>query len=144
MSEFETSAFETSRFETCALATPEAISETVTDVMAFLQREHVDPRATHHVALVIEEMLANLGTHGDCRDTPARITLRVEPARITGEIVDRGPAFDPRIAPPPDLAALPDERKVGGLGLHLVRQLSTLEYSRQGDENHMTFFVVRS
>ena len=133
-----------SGFETSALATPEAISRTIADVMAFLRRENVDARATHHVALVIEEMLANLGTHGDCRDTPARITLRVEPAGITGEIVDRGPAVDPRTAPAPDLAALPDERKVGGLGLHLVRRLSTLEYSRQDDENHMTFFVARN
>jgi anti-sigma regulatory factor (Ser/Thr protein kinase) len=133
-----------SGFATSALATPEAISRTVEDVMAFLARENVDARATHHVALVIEEMLANLGTHGDCRDTPARITLEVEPARVKGEIVDRGPAFDPLTAPEPDLDAHPDERQVGGLGLHLVRQLSTLEYSYQNGENCMTFYVTRT
>jgi serine/threonine-protein kinase RsbW len=133
-----------SAFTISALATPEAISRTIDDVMAFLQRENVDARATHHVALVIEEMLANLGTHGDCRDTPARITLSVEPARVKGEIVDRGPAFDPRAAPQPDLAAAPDDRQVGGLGLHLVRQLSTLEYSYQNGENCMTFYVARA
>jgi serine/threonine-protein kinase RsbW len=133
-----------SGFATTALATPEAISRTVDDVMEFLQRENVDARATHHVALVIEEVLANLGTHGDCRDTPARITLDIEPARVRGEIVDRGPAFDPRTAPPPNLAALPDERKVGGLGLHLVRNLSTLEYCYRNGENRMTFYVTRT
>jgi serine/threonine-protein kinase RsbW len=133
-----------SAFEISALATPEAISQAIEDVMAFLRREKVDARATHHVALVIEEMLANLGTHGDCQDTPARITLSVEPARVKGEIVDRGPAFDPRTAPPPDLAAMPDARQVGGLGLHLVRQLSTLEYSYQNGENCMTFYVPRT
>ena len=133
-----------SAFTTRALATPEAISRAIDDVMAFLAREQVDARATHHVALVIEEMLANLGSHGDCRDTPARITLSVEPARVKGEIVDRGPAFDPRTAPRPDLAAQPDDRQVGGLGLHLVRQLSTLEYSYQNGENCMTFYVART
>jgi anti-sigma regulatory factor (Ser/Thr protein kinase) len=132
-----------SALETSVLAIPEAISRTVDDVMAFLQRENVDARTTHHVALVIEEMLTNLGTHGDCRDTPARIKISVEPARVKGEIIDRGPAFDPRTAPAPDLEAL-DERKVGGLGLHLVRRLSTLEYSHQDGENCMTFFVARA
>ena len=47
-------------------------------------------------------------------------------------------------APEPDLEALPDERKVGGLGLHLVRRLSTVAYSRRHDENHTTFFVARA
>jgi serine/threonine-protein kinase RsbW len=126
-----------------AVATPEAISRVLDDVMAFLQREDVDARATHHVALVIEEMLANLGTHGDCRDKPARITVSVEPSRVRGEIVDQGPAFDPRTAPAPDLAVPATERPEGGLGLHLVRQLSHLEYSHQNGENHMTFFVTR-
>jgi len=113
------------------------------EVIGFLQRENVDARATHHVALVIEEILANLGTHGGCRDKPARITVSIEPARVRGEIVDQGPAFDPRTAPPPDLTSPMDERPMGGLGLHLVRQLSTLEYSRQNGENRMTFFVTR-
>ncbi len=129
--------------EARAVATPEAISRVLDDVMAFLERQDVDARATHHVALVIEEMLANLGTHGGCRDKPARITVSVEPSRVRGEIVDQGPAFDPRSAPPPDLATSLDERAVGGLGLHLVRQLSTLEYSHQNGENRMTFFVLR-
>ncbi len=133
-----------SELSTSALATPEAISQVIDDVMGFLRRENVDARATHHVALVIEEMLANLGTHGGCRDKPARIAVRVEPARVRGDIVDQGPAFDPRTAPAPDLAAAPDERPIGGLGLHLVRQLSTVEYSRQNGENRMTFFVERT
>ena len=133
-----------SELRTSALATPEAISRVIDDVMGFLRRESVDARATHHVALVIEEMLANLGTHGGCRDEPAHITVRVEPARVRGDIVDRGPAFDPRTAPPPDLAAAADERPVGGLGLHLVRQLSTLEYSYRNGENCTTFYVART
>ena len=55
-----------------------------------------------------------------------------------------GPAFDPRTAPAPDLTTPATERPEGGLGLHLVRQLSTLEYSHQNGENRMTFFVTRT
>jgi anti-sigma regulatory factor (Ser/Thr protein kinase) len=127
-----------------ALAIPEAISRVLDEVMGFLRREGVDARATHHVGLVIEEILANLGTHGGCRDKPARIAVDVEPNRVRGEIIDSGPAFDPRTAPPPDLAAPAEGRPMGGLGLHLVRQLSTLEYLRQNDENRTIFLVTRA
>jgi serine/threonine-protein kinase RsbW len=133
-----------SEFATNVLATPEAITRLVDDVLDFLQREKVDPRATHHVALIIEEVLTNLGTHGGCRDVPARLAISVEPARVKGVVIDRGPAFDPRTAPAPHLDAEPDERKLGGIGLHLVRNLSTIEYSYRNGENCMTFYVTRA
>ncbi len=128
-----------------ALPTPEAISALTDQLMVFLKLKQVDARATHHVALVVEEVMTNLGTHGNCRDKPAKITVTIEPRQVKGEIVDSGPAFDPRSAPPPHLDALPDERAVGGLGLHLVRELSsTLEYAHRKDENYMTFTIDRS
>ena len=128
-----------------ALPTPEAISALTDQLMAFLRQAQVDARATHHVALVVEEVFTNLSTHGNCRDKPAKITVTIEPKQVKGEIVDSGPAFDPRTAPSPHLDELPDERAVGGLGLHLVRELSsTLEYAHRNDENHMTFAIVRS
>jgi anti-sigma regulatory factor (Ser/Thr protein kinase) len=130
--------------EASALANPQAISRVLDDVMGFLQREGVDARATHHVALVIDEIVANLGMHGGCYDKPARITVSVEPLRVRGEIIDQGPAFDPRSTPAPDPTAPFEERLVGGLGLHLVRQLSALEYSYQNGENRLTFFVARA
>jgi len=132
------------RFEKNTLATPEAISELTEEVMAFLHAQGVEVRATHHTALVLNEVLTNLGTHGGCADRPARIAVIVEPDRVTGEIVDNGPPFDPRHAPDPILDAAVDDRPVGGLGLYLVRKLSSsLEYARRNDENCLTFAISR-
>jgi serine/threonine-protein kinase RsbW len=131
--------------ETEVLATPEAIAALTDKVMAFLEEQNVDVRATHHVALVIEELVTNLGTHGNCRDKPAKIRLAVEPRQVTGEIYDTGPPFDVRLAPDPDVEASLEERPVGGLGLYLVRKLSsTLEYSHQNGQNITTFAIARS
>jgi anti-sigma regulatory factor (Ser/Thr protein kinase) len=94
--------------------------------------------------LVLDEVLTNLGTHGNCRDQPAKIAVVVAPDKVTGEIVDTGPPFDPRNAPDPSLDLAAGDRPIGGLGLYLVRKLSTaLEYSRQNDENCTTFAINR-
>ena len=127
------------RFEADVLAQPAAMSELTGKVMGFLQEQGVDTRATHHVALVFEEVLSNLALHGNCRDRPAKIAVRISPDKVIGEVIDAGPPFDPRLAPSP-----PADRAVGGLGLHLVRTLSSdLEYARRNDENFMRFAISR-
>jgi serine/threonine-protein kinase RsbW len=112
--------------------------------MAFLKEQGVEARACHHVALVLDEVLTNLGTHGNCLDKPATIRLTVGTKEVSGEIVDVGPPFDPREAPDPSFDLTADERPVGGLGLYLVRKLScALEYARENEENHTRFAIAR-
>jgi len=132
------------RFETSIVATPEAISDLTDKVMAFLSEQGVETRPSHHTALVLDEVLTNLATHGNCGDQPARISLTVAADAVTGEVVDTGPPFDPSLAPEPSLDVPADERPIGGLGLYLVRKLScALEYTRRNDENCMTFVIRR-
>ena len=132
-------------FETDVFATPEAITALTEQVLAFLADQQVDARATHHVALVVEELVTNLGSHGNCRDTPASIRLVVEPSQVTGEIRDSGPPFDPRLAPDPDVDAPIEDRPIGGLGLYLIRELSSaLAYSQEDGRNVTRFAITRS
>jgi anti-sigma regulatory factor (Ser/Thr protein kinase) len=132
-------------FETEVLATPEAITALTEQVLAFLADQQVDARATHHVALVVEELVTNLGSHGNCRDAPATVRLVVEPAQVTGEIRDSGPPFDPRLAPDPGVDAPIEDRPIGGLGLYLVRELSTaLTYAHEDGRNVTRFAITRS
>jgi anti-sigma regulatory factor (Ser/Thr protein kinase) len=135
----------TTRFESSIPATPEAVSELTEKVMAFLSENGVEPRPTHHVALVLDEILTNLGTHGKCRDQLVRITVSVEPDKVIGQVVDRGPPFDPRLTPDPPLDIALTDRPVGGLGLFLVRKLSaSLEYTQRNGGNFTQFEISRS
>ena len=53
------------------------------------------------------------------------------PDGVTLEYADRGPAFDPTHAAAPDITAPLVDRPIGGLGLHLVRQIMRdIEYHR--------------
>jgi anti-sigma regulatory factor (Ser/Thr protein kinase) len=122
----------------------QTISRLIEDVAAFLHSAGVDARAVHHVSLVLEELLTNIFYYGEAFDQPASVAVTVEPDRVAGEIRDWGKPFDPRDAPPPDLDAPLQDRKVGGLGVHLVRHLAAaLNYRRQDNQNWTTFSVLR-
>jgi anti-sigma regulatory factor (Ser/Thr protein kinase) len=132
-------------FSAHVLATPDAISAIMDDVFAFLETEKVDDRAAHHVVLILEEVLTNLGTHGDCADHPAEVSIHVLPHEVSARVSDRGTPFDLTQAPDPALDMSTEHRPIGGLGLFLVRKLSSrVEYHRRGDRNRLEFAVARA
>ena len=133
------------QFEDEVATDPAAIAQSTERVTHFLQTSGVDARAVHHVALVLEELLTNVATHGGGPAEPSRIRIAIEPNRIAGEILDSGSPFDPRSGPPPDLTESIEDRPIGGLGLYLVNRLtSELDYSRIGARNRTRFSVARS
>lgn len=132
------------RFAANVVPSPPAISQLTEEVADFLRGAGVDARAVHHVSLVIDEILTNVATHGGSPDVPASVAIDIRTDRVFGEIGDWGTPFDPRTGPEPDLGASLEKRSIGGLGLHLVRQLtSALEYRRDGKRNWTTFCVAR-
>jgi len=123
----------------------DAISELTERVTAFLRDAQVDQRTTHHVALVIEELLTNAATHGSAPATAVSISVTISPGRVSGQVVDDGKMFDPSRERDADLSADADKRQVGGLGLVLIRRLTeSLAYERVGGHNRTTFSIVRS
>ena len=132
------------RFAADIVPNPVAIAGLTGDVADFLRGAGVDARAVHHVALVIEEILTNVATHGGSPEAQATVAIEVQPDRISGEIGDCGKPFDPRSGPYPDIMAPIEERRIGGLGLHLVRKLtSVLDYRRDGKQNRTAFCIPR-
>lgn len=98
------------------------------------------------INLVIEELGLNIMTHGKSEDLEKiEITLTAEGESLIIEIVDNGHPFDPtREAPEPDLDVGLRERAIGGLGIHIVRNLvDNLRYRRQGGRNHVTLVKER-
>ena len=52
---------------------------------------------------------------------------------------DDGKPYDPTAAPEPDTTLTADERKIGGLGLHMVRKMTTsMTYQYSGAKNSLT------
>jgi anti-sigma regulatory factor (Ser/Thr protein kinase) len=86
-------------------------------LLADTGRAGVDARTAHHIALAFDELLANLGSHGNSADKLATVRVVVEPDMVKGEVIDSGPAFDIRTVPDPDLSQRIEDRQAGGLGL---------------------------
>jgi anti-sigma regulatory factor (Ser/Thr protein kinase) len=91
--------------------------------------------------LVLEELFTNSVKHGGCAgmENAAQVRLQLLENGVYVEYSDRGRPFDPLTAPEPRLDAPLEERCVGGLGVHLARQIMRdLEYRRAGDWNRIT------
>lgn len=133
------------KFEAEVLARAPDIAALAERVGSFLDNAGVDVRATHHVAMIVDELLTNLGTHGGVVEEPAAIRILIEPDRVKVEVNDSGSPFDPRSAPDPNLSTSVEDREIGGLGLFLMRKIATdLYYARDGGHNLTSFAVLRS
>jgi anti-sigma regulatory factor (Ser/Thr protein kinase) len=107
----------------------------------FAAHQRLDPQVRGDLDLALEEVLANIISYGYADDREHQITvgLEVRPGEVRVHVEDDGRPFDPLEAPEPDTTLPPDERPLGGLGIHLVRQLMDgVEYRRQGDRNRLT------
>ena len=72
-------------------------------------------------------------------ENAVQVRLQLRNHAVLVEFADRGTPFDPLTAPVPNIEATLEERGVGGLGVHLVRQIMRdLEYRRADGWNRLT------
>ena len=105
-----------------------------------LSEEGVPDRTIHHVRLVIEELVSNIVRHAfdDERAHRIEVDVRTESRRVVVTIEDDGRAFNPKNAPALSLKDVLEERRAGGLGILLVKRLtSDLTYTRANDRNRV-------
>ena len=98
--------------------------------------------------IALEEIFMNVVMHGSPAGGLARVEVTLE---LVGDsfmlmVEDNGPAFDPLTLPAPNITVPLGDRRVGGLGVYLVRQMmDAVSYARDGPRNRlsMTKRVVR-
>ncbi|MCX7032408.1 MAG: SpoIIE family protein phosphatase [Arenimonas sp.] len=122
---------------------PNAVGLLIEEVDAGLAGRGLPATLMHDVHLVLEEVACNVFSHGQVRgrDPALELLVSVDSDRLCLEFRDDGRPFDPLSQPAPDLEADIDERPIGGLGVHLVRELAEeIAYSR--DDHHNVLRVV--
>ena len=93
-------------------------------------------RRSMHVAL--DELLANTIMHGFASRDDGEVTVEavLHPDRLCVTLTDDGRSFDPLGVDPPDTTLTTQERRIGGLGIHLVRRImDEVSYHRRADRN---------
>ena len=117
-----------------------AIRPATEQAEAWLARQQASAEATYLVSLAIEELVTNCVKYGyaDPAGHTIDIVLAVVDGTLRMEVVDDGRAFNPLEAPKPDLSLTIEDRPIGGLGLHLLRELSdTVSYERRDGTNRL-------
>lgn len=111
------------------------LAQIVTD---FAQGHDFASELVFRVILALEEIITNVISYGydDELEHEISVTLYWEDPYVKLEVEDDGRPFNPLEAPRPDTGKPLAERQVGGLGIHLVREMmDELEYRRENDKN---------
>jgi anti-sigma regulatory factor (Ser/Thr protein kinase) len=107
-------------------------------VERFAAVHRLPPEVANALYVGVDEAVSNAIAHGYPGDARGEIAVRIRrrPDSVVLEIEDDGAPFDPLQAAPPDLTLPLDQRPVGGLGIHLIRNLmDEVSYMRQGGKN---------
>ena len=97
--------------------------------------EHALPAVVRRsVNVALDELLANAVSYGGAGEVTIEVGLGQ--GRLTVTLTDDGAPFDPFGKAAPDTALSVEDRPIGGLGIHLVKQLmDEASYQRRNDRN---------
>jgi serine/threonine-protein kinase RsbW len=110
------------------------------ELESFGQKSRLSSKTLFELNLILEEVVANVISYayGDNQRHEIVVRADLRDGELVIEVEDDGRPFNPLQSPPPDLERPLERRKVGGLGLHLVRELtSSIEYNRREEKNRL-------
>ena len=105
----------------------------------------LDQSLTMGLNLALEEAVTNviLYAYPEGADGLVDVEAVLNPDQLTFIISDGGRAFDPTSVPEADVSSPVEERPVGGLGIHLVRQImDSVSYARRDGQNYLTMTKI--
>lgn len=101
----------------------------------------LDGMMLNNLELVLEEAVSNVIFYAHPEGTEGDITLVAESdgSELTFILSDQGKAFDPTLKPDVDTDVNPTERKIGGLGIFIVKNImNEVTYQRLDGHNLLT------
>jgi len=107
-------------------------------VVEFCAINGLPPDILFALNLSIEEVLTNVISYGyeDNEEHQILVRMNIKEDEVWVEVEDDGRPFNPLEVDEPALDKSLEDRPIGGLGIHLVRNyMDGLEYRRNGDKN---------
>ena len=122
----------------------EALRDNLEELFAFVEQAltslNTPASDRDKMMMALDEALTNVVLYAYPEDQRGTVGIRIcrNDNTITAEVVDHGKPFDPTAHPAPDITLPIEQRPIGGLGIHLMRNLVTsLRYYRDQEENHL-------
>ena len=108
---------------------------------AFYEKMNLEKSLARQLRLAVEEAVVNVIEYAYPPNTEGtvEVTMMYDSHRLKVLIVDAGMPFDPTAEKKVDTTLSAEERRVGGLGIHLVRELmDSINYERINGHNILT------
>jgi len=121
----------------------EEISRVSDAFNAFADRHGLTTAVKQRLNLCLDELFNNIISHGYKDDDEHQIDvhIRLLHGELAVTIADDGIPFNPFRNDPPDTLLSVEERPIGGLGVHLVRNfMDRVAYERHGEQNVVQLF----
>jgi len=125
----------------------ESLHDLVTFITDEAKKKGFSEDGRHRIELVVEEALVNVFVHG-YNQHQGQVEVRCldsEDSSLTIEIRDTGVSFNPLSHADPDFQSDLATRKIGGMGVFLIRKMADgVAYRREGDNNILTMTILNS
>lgn len=128
--------------------TVNAIVENIPAVTAFIDEKLEElacsPKAQCQIDVALDELLCNIARYAyapGTGDATVRFGYDEDSRMVAITFIDAGKPFNPLEKPDPDTSLPASERKIGGLGIYLVRKtMDRMEYRYENGTNQLTIY----
>jgi len=113
----------------------------------FLVQNGIQQDSIYTVQLVLEEMISNVIKYAFKDSSAHEISLEIslEDKKLGIIVEDDGIGFNPLSVPEQKTDTPIQEREIGGLGIHLVKNMvQEMSYSRKNGKNHLEMTIGTS
>jgi Anti-sigma regulatory factor (Ser/Thr protein kinase) len=119
------------------------VSRLVEQVEIFAEENEISFKILNTINLALDEIITNIISYGYSDEIQhiIEVELLKDNVWLTVTIIDDAKEFNPLEQPEPDVTKSLEEKQIGGLGIHLIRNLlDELDYRRVENKN---IFVMR-
>ncbi len=111
-------------------------------IIASIGWSHAD---LNRIELVVEEAMLNVALHGyEGKGGWLKVVIEAgDDASLRLTIEDSAPRFNPLEMPSPDCSLAIEDRNIGGLGVHLVRNMSDAAFYSYRDGHNVMQLIFR-
>ncbi|MDJ0878875.1 MAG: SpoIIE family protein phosphatase [Halieaceae bacterium] len=121
-----------------------AISAVNDDFNGWAEKHGIPTNVQRPMNICLDELLNNIVSYGFCDEAvdeqhEIELHFRLPDSELVVTIVDDGKPFNPFGNEPPDTCLSVEDRPIGGLGVHLVKNfMDKVHYERHGENNVVT------
>ena len=121
----------------------ELIDQMINPIISSLEEIKVDHKKIYQINLALEEILVNISKYaypGNEGVIDISFEISDNPKQLRVVIKDKGKDFNPLEKEDPNLDASVEKRKIGGLGIYIVKNMvDDIKYQRLNNENILEF-----